>query len=122
MTVPGKGGRPKAFESVAELEEKIEAYKTYLKDNDKPPTIAGLAYYTGIDRQTLYNYKAKDEFFGTIKGFVDWIIMTYEEEAITKGKAGIIFLMKNYGYTDKTELNVSGNIDITYSGEDELED
>lgn len=97
------GGRPRKFNSVAELEKCIADYKEYLKDNDKPPTIAGLAYYTGIDRQTIYNYRDKDEYFGTINNFRDWVIMNFEEEAIVNGRSGIIFLLKNYGYSDERE-------------------
>ena len=101
------GGRPPKFESVEELEECINNYKDYLEESGKPPTMAGLAYYTNIDRQTLYNYKKKDEFFDIIKKFVDWIKMTYEEIAIEHGGSGIIFVMKQYGYTDKVEQEIT---------------
>jgi len=101
-------GRPKKFKSQQELNDCIDKYKAYLEESGKPPTIAGLAYYTGIDRQTLYNYKKDEEFFGTIKSFVDWILMNYEELAIDKGNGGIVFLLKNYGYTDRQEVGVTG--------------
>ena len=100
-----KGGAPPKFKTVEELEECIKKYEEYLKNEDKPPTMAGLAYYTGVDRQTLYNYKNKDEYFGTIKGFVDRILMTYEERSLTDSTAGLIFLLKNYGYSDKQEID-----------------
>ena len=100
-------GKPLKFKNKDELEKAIQEYKDYLESNEKPPTIAGLAYYTGIDRQTLYNYQKRDEYFDTIKNFKDWVVMNYEEEAAIKGHSGVIFLLKNLGYTDKTkeELN-----------------
>lgn len=116
------GGRPPIFKSVEELQEKIDAYKEYLETSGKPPTIAGLAYYTGIDRQTLYNYKEKDEFFGTIKRFVNWILATYEEQAVEKGNAGIIFLMKNYGYTDKQQVETTGEVTLRVKTPEEIEE
>ena len=116
------GGRPPIFKSVEELQEKIDAYKEYLETSGKPPTIAGLAYYTGIDRQTLYNYKEKDEFFGTIKRFVNWILSTYEEQAVEKGNAGIIFLMKNYGYTDKQQVETTGEITLKVKSPEDIEE
>lgn len=107
-------GRPKLFKTPEELKARIESYQEYLKDQNKPPTMAGLAYFTGIDRQTLYNYKADDEFFGTIKEFTDWINMNWEELSISSPSSGIIFLLKNYGYTDKVETeNVNLNHDMT---------
>lgn len=110
----GRGQPPKL--TPKELKQKGEAYKAYIDDTGKPPTFAGLAYYTGVDRQTLYNYSQKDEYFGTIKALRDWILASYEEIAITKGHSGIIFLMKNYGYTDKQETEISGNVDIKIGG------
>jgi hypothetical protein len=103
-------GRPPLFKNKEELELKLDAYKQYLLESEKPPTIAGLAYYTGIDRQTIYNYSEKDEFFDTLKEFRQFIMMNYEELAIEKGNGGIVFLLKNYGYTDKQEVEHSGEL------------
>jgi hypothetical protein len=103
-------GRKPLFKNKEELELKLDAYKQYLLESEKPPTIAGLAYYTGIDRQTIYNYSEKDEFFDTLKEFRQFIMMNYEELAIEKGNGGIVFLLKNYGYTDKQEVEHSGEL------------
>lgn len=110
----GRGQPPKL--TPEQLKQKIEEYKGYLKETGKPPTIAGLAYFTGIDRQTIYNYKQKDEYFDTIKECREWILATYEEVAINKGHSGIIFLMKNYGYTDRQETEITGGININIGG------
>jgi len=107
-----KVGRGLAFKSVEELNSKLENYKEYLTKTGKPPTMAGLAYYLGIDRRTLYNYAEKAEFFHTIKNFRDWIMMTLEESAIEKGNGGIVFLLKNYGYTDQQNVDVTGGVDL----------
>ena len=110
----GRGQPPKL--TPEQLKQKIEEYKDYLKETGKPPTIAGLAYFTGINRQTLYNYQKKDEYFDIIKKMVDWIMCEYEEQAYTKGNAGVIFLMKNYGYTDRQDTTISGSMDINITG------
>ncbi len=111
-------GRPPLFKNKEELELKLDEYKQYLVESGKPPTIAGLAYYTGIDRQTIYNYSEKDEFFGTIKEFRSFVMMNYEELAIDKGNGGIVFLLKNYGYTDKQEVEHSGGVSIDVKWEE----
>lgn len=112
------GGRPPLFKNKEELQEKLDAYKQYLLETGKPPTIAGLAYYTGIDRGTIYNYSEKDEFFNIIKEFRNFVIMNYEELAIEKGNGGIVFLLKNYGYTDKQEVEHSGGMAIDVKWEE----
>ncbi len=107
------GGRPKRFNNKEELQKCIDDYKKYLLENNKPPTIAGLAYFTGVDRKSINNYSKQDEFFLTIKEFRDWIIMNYEENAISQNStSGIIFLLKNYGYSDKQEHEISGGLNI----------
>lgn len=103
-------GQPRKFKDAQELQDCLDRYKKYLKDENKPPTIAGLAYYTGIDRKTIYNYEKGDEYFYIIKEFRDWVIMNYEEFATGSSSSGVIFLMKNYGYTDKQEVENTGDV------------
>ena len=106
-------GQPRKFKNAKELQKCLDKYREYLEESGKPPTIAGLAYYTGINRQTIYNYEKDEQYFGTIKSFRDWVIMTYEEVAVEKGNAGVIFLLKNYGYTDRQELQHDGQMGVT---------
>ena len=116
------GGRPKIFNSPQEIEEKVEQYKQYLREEDKPPTMAGLAYFLGVDRQTIYNYKKDQEFFDTIKKYRDWILLSIEEQCIIKGHGGSIFLAKNYGYTDRQEVNYTKQPTPTVIVDDSEED
>lgn len=97
-------GRPRKWENKEALQKDIDRYWKYCKDEERPPTIAGLAYYLDVDRQTIYNYAKNDEYFDTIKKARNYIMMNLEEEAIINGRAGTIFVMKNYGYQDKQEV------------------
>lgn len=103
-------GRPPAFSSPKQLEGLIKNYFEQCDVRQRPPTIAGLAYTLEVDRQTIYNYEKKDEYFGIIKRARDRILMNVEEELILKGNSGTIFLAKNYGYTDKQELQSDINL------------
>lgn len=117
-----KGGRPLLFKDEAELQVKIDEYINVCKENQidfitkegkvikisKPliPTIAGLAYHLGTDRHTIYNYEEKDEYFHTIKKIRNYILSQIETKLVnTDGNtAGTIFISKNYGYTDRQEI------------------
>ena len=102
-----KVGRPLLFKTVEELERRIEEYFEYCEINEKPMTMSGLAYYLEIDRQTLINYKNRDEYFGTLKRAKQRVLMDTEERLQTAQQptAGIIFSLKNnYNWTDKTEV------------------
>lgn len=99
-------GQPPKWESPEKLQEDIEGYYIYCRDYDRPLTIAGLSAHLGVSRQTIYNYSYNDEFFDIIKKARDKIMAYLEETAIIKGNAGTIFVMKQYGYTDRQEIGV----------------
>ena len=105
------GGRPLIWETPKALQKQVDDYFNYCKDNNKPPTIAGLAYYLDVDRQTIYNYSKKEQFFDIIKKARARIMMYLEEHAIMGAGAGTIFVMKQYGYRDKQEVtnNIQSN-------------
>jgi hypothetical protein len=104
-------GKPKKWATREALEQDIEKYFTYCDTNHKHPTIAGLAYYLEVDRQTIYNYSYNEDYFDIINKARNKIMMNLEETAIVKGNAGTIFVMKQYGYKDKHEVdnNITGD-------------
>ena len=102
-------GRPRIWDTPDELQTAIDSYFEYCDKNEKPYTIAGLAVFLDVDRQTIYNYEKKQRYFDTIKKARDRVYNYMEEWAMIKGNAGTIFLMKNYGYTDRQEVNIEGN-------------
>ena len=106
----GKVGRPKAFKSVEDVEEKINAYFNYCEEKEKPYTMSGLAYYLGIDRKTLLNYSKNEEYFHTIKKARDKVQMQLEENALSN-KANPTFtifnLKNNFDWKDKIEHSSS---------------
>ena len=103
-------GRPRAFKSVEEVEEKINAYFNYCEEKEKPYTMSGLAYYLGIDRKTLLNYSKNEEYFHTIKKARDRVQMQLEENALSN-KANPTFtifnLKNNFDWKDKIEHSSS---------------
>jgi hypothetical protein len=121
MTHPG--GRPRIFKSVEELQSKIDEYFDYCDNriqqvyskklgevieiiNPEPYTMAGLAYYMGIDRDTLLNYGKRDEYFGTVKKARDRVQMDVERRLMEDAPTGAIFNLKNnFGYKDRSEID-----------------
>ena len=105
----GKVGRPKIFNDVKEVEEKINAYFNYCEEKEKPYTMSGLAYYLGIDRKTLINYSKNEEYFHTIKKARDKVQMQLEECLYRLGNnSGVIFNLKNnFDWKDKIEHSSS---------------
>lgn len=115
-------GRPPLFETPEELEEKINDYikncpdrkKVYVKNRDGETetvdvpayTITGLAYYLGFEsRQSFYDYEEKEEFTYIIKRARTFIEKEYETLLQSGTCTGVIFALKNMGWSDniKTE-------------------
>lgn len=117
-------GRPLSFKTPKELEEKVKEYFLYADSNEKPYSIAKLALFLDCDRQTVYNYQEKDEFFDIIKKARERCIAALEERLLEEGKPGQIFIAKNYGYTDKQEIvseNRNINQDITNLSKEDIQ-
>ena len=119
MGISNKGGRPLKFKSPEELQNKIDAYYEWAKENKKHITITGLAWFLDTNRQTLLRYEEDDSellksvsedvrqaFRDTVKKAKARIEMEYEESLYNKNSAvGAIFTLKNnYNYVDKQEV------------------
>jgi len=117
-----KIGRPLKYSTPELMEAAIEKYftedcpKRRMWSNGVPytievPTISGLALYLGfMDRQSMYDYEKQEAFSSTIKTARARITMHFEANAQLPGAAGSIFMLKNLGYTDKSELDLNANL------------
>ena len=97
------GGRPLKFQSVEEMQEKIDEY--FKNTPDEELTVTGLALALDTDRHTLINYENKDEFFHTIKKAKTIVENSYERALRKNGRTGDIFALKNFGWQDKQEIS-----------------
>ena len=99
-------GRPLKFQSVEELESKIDAYfnKTPIEDW----TITGLAIALDTFRSTLCDYEDKDEYYYTIKKAKQAVEHSYEIDLKKHGRTGTIFALKNFDWKDKQEQEMYG--------------
>lgn len=103
------------FSTDEELRDKIKEYL----DTVGAPTITGLAYFLGFSsRQSFYDYEKNEKHSYTIKRARLYMESVYEANLIKANVAGAIFALKNFGWTDKQEIDQktehSGSIDITW--------
>jgi hypothetical protein len=119
--------RPRKFNSIEELEQKIEDYFRFCDSRivdivtrngieqikkPKPYTIEGLAAFLNMDRRSLLNYekqKGYESFFPTIKNAKARILANLVERGLdgdNNSAMGIFNLKNNYGYTDKSSLDL----------------
>lgn len=105
-------GRPPKWEKPEEVYELGRKYIDDCISTNSPITVTGLALALDTTRETLMNYQEKDEFLATLKKLKSYAEEYAEKQLyIGKNAAGPIFSLKNFGWTDKTET------DITSKGE-----
>ncbi|MFB0965063.1 MAG: terminase small subunit [Patescibacteria group bacterium] len=73
------------------------------------PTITGLALFLGCDVDTIKSYSEKDEFLRPIKEAYLRVENSYEKRLGDHSPTGAIFALKNFGWKDKTETELSGS-------------
>lgn len=146
----GEVGRPPTYETVEEMQKKIDQYFNsckgeMLKDEDgqpildkynkpifinqKPYTVTGLALYLGFtSRRALLNYEAKEEFVHAITRAKTKIEEYAETRLYDKdGCNGAKFnLQNNFGWREKTEIessntNLNLNKDVSSMTEAEID-
>lgn len=113
-------GRPLKFQSVEELQMKIDDYFESCRNKDdeliRPYTITGLALALDTSRKVLLDYeKREDDYSYTIKK-AKLKIENFAEESLftSKQTAGVIFNLKNnYGWQDKQDVGLSGGLNNT---------
>jgi len=108
-----KGGRPRKWSSVADMQSAIDAYFAQCKADKDPPTIEGLALALDFNTRTsLLNYEGYvdengEEFLNAIKKAKSKIQDLWIKGAM-KGDlnvATVLFSLKNNaGYVDRKEV------------------
>ena len=129
-----KPGRPPKYKTLQEFQAKIDDYfascwvdkvtehtdkegnctMSTVRYQDRPYTMAGLAYHLDLSRQGLLNYKGKPEFMDAIKKARIKIEMFIEETLLAgKNATGPIFWLKNNSdYRDKQEVAHTGSLTL----------
>ncbi len=96
-------GRPPKFKRPEDMQVLIEEYFK----NEPVLTITGLVLNMGLDdRKSFYQYEEKKAFAHTIKK-ARTLIEKSKEKMLAGGQqaAGPIFALKNFGWTDKQDIN-----------------
>lgn len=126
------GGRPPIHDNEESILKAINEYFTYIQgepDTDEKsaldwvrrpeaPTITGLALFLGYStKQSIYDNIDKKEFSYLLKRAVMVIENHHEKRMDSTTVAGSIFVLKNMGWKDKTEVENTGSQTIVWKEE-----
>jgi len=105
-------GHPRKFATAEALQTAIDTYFDKCKAEEVRPGVCALALELGFaDRQSLYDCEKIHEYSCIIKRARLRVESSYEDRLSEHSCAGAIFALKNMGWHDKTEQ------DITTGGE-----
>ncbi len=115
-------GRPLKFKTCEQLDAKIDEYFTtgrrvvtkYDKDGKSydvaKVTLTDLCIFLGFcDKCSFYDYEKKPEFSHSIKRARIMVEREYEERLETQYSTGAIFALKNFGWRDKQDIDLSSS-------------
>jgi hypothetical protein len=105
-------GRPLKFKSAQEMQEIGDKYFAQRAAESLPFTITGLAIALGTTRESLCEYEERPGFVDTIKGLKARCQDFAETKLFGNNPTGSIFWLKNYGWKDKQEVEISGNLGL----------
>lgn len=107
----GKPWEPRKYKTPKELSDKIDEYFDSVEDIKI--TITGLVLFLGFaSRQSFYDYEKKKGYGYIIKKTRTRIENSYEMSLRKDGRSGDIFALKNFGWTDKHEVEHGGGFNI----------
>ena len=103
------GGRPPIFTDPKEMDRLVDEYVALCREKDEPILWLGMVLHLGFScRQSMDSYAEKPEFLGSVKRAKAIIEHEYEKRLVAQGNAGSIFALKNFGWKDKHETELTG--------------
>lgn len=109
------GGRPPHYDTPEKMQAVIDNFFEDSRENDEPLTITGLALALGfLDRRSIYDYEERGKFSYVVKRARLKIEHHAEKLLLSRpsNSAGPIFALKNYGWTDKQEIEHSASDEL----------
>lgn len=87
----------------------VDAYVEECKTNAAPITITGMTLALGLsDKTSFYDYEKYEGFSHCVKRAKTFVEFGHERRLFESACTGSIFALKNMGWKDKTEQEITG--------------
>ena len=101
----------KKYSTPEQMDKAVDDYVETCRLQGKPLTMTGLALHLGFSNRNAVNYYKKfPEFVDSVERAKLFVENQYEMNLMKRGTSpvGSIFALKQFGWKDKTEVEVSG--------------
>lgn len=99
-----KIGRPLKIETPEQMAKILNDYFENTAENKI--TITGLCLALGLDKSTFYDYEKREGYKEIVNRARLIVENSYEISLRENGRTGDIFALKNFGWQDKTEMEI----------------
>lgn len=107
------GGRPRKYASSEAFRYAVDRYEAQCIEDGEPPTMSGLVLALGFcNHSSLGDYAKYPGFEYEVARAKLVVEHSWEKRLASPNAGGPIFALKNFGWTDKQEIEHSGGIDI----------
>ena len=104
-------------QNTEQVVQRVNEYFTICSEEDMKPSVEGLAFSLGIEREYLWKlrtgYKSKNEEVGNILKraceYLNMALVEYMQNGKINPIPALFLLKNNHGYTDKQEVIVTPN-------------
>ena len=115
-----KPGRPRKYETPADFDAAVKMYVSKCSSDKDPITWTGMALALGFtSREAIDEYAHYEGFSDSVKRAKLIVQNAYEIRLFGQTPTGAIFALKNFGWSDKREVEHSGNLRVVMSALDE---
>lgn len=106
-------GRPRKY-TASQAQKLVDEYFQSCDDTKRPYTVTGLALALNTSRKVLCQWaEREDELAAVITRAKTRVEHFLEELLLTaRNPVGAIFALKNHGWSDRQQLEVSGTLDL----------
>ena len=110
-----KVGRPLKIESPEQMKQILNEYFETTEENKI--TLTGICLALNLDKSNFYEYEKREGYEEIVKRARMIVENSYEISLRENGRTGDIFALKNFGWTDKQEVenNTQGKVTIINS-------
>ncbi|HHT9144712.1 MAG TPA: terminase small subunit [Candidatus Wunengus sp. YC61] len=105
-------GRPLKYPDPEVIRKIGEAFFDKCDESGDPYTITGLALALDTTREVLIDYEHREDFQHVIKYLKQRCQNYAEKKLFAHNPTGAIFALKNYGWTDKKEVEQTGKMTV----------
>lgn len=105
-------GRPQKFKTAEEFADRADYYFSMCEEKEEVATVNGLCLALGICRDTLLEQAKRPDLSDVVKRARMMLEASWEKRLAGPNATGTIFWLKNQGWSDKSELDLGGTLNI----------